>query len=72
MMTAGSKFNDDDQKITMNKVTVAMSRGAEANLCGAKVIIGTASSGAEIKAGKNADIKVNLTKGADIDRDDCS
>ncbi len=72
MMTSGAKFNNDDQKITMNKVTVAMSRGTKANLCGAKEIVGTASTGAEIKAAKNADIKVNLTSGADVDRDDCS
>ena len=72
MMSEGSRFNNGDQKFLAKKITLAMSRGAQANLCGAKEITGSASEGSELKVAKNAAVKVALTSGADVERDDCS
>jgi len=71
-LSTGSIFNQGGGHFTADIAEVDISTGAIADLCGAKTISGSASTGAMISAADNADTEaVSLSTGASVSKKSC-
>ena len=71
-LSTGSVFNSSSTEFTVDTANVDMSTGSAANLCGASTIIGSASTGAEIRASEDAMTDdVSLSFGAEVRKKSC-
>lgn len=70
-LAMGAKFNSDTDDLHIEKAKVSVAMGAEANLCGARQVSGTAAMGGLVYVGSAAQNDVNAAMGAAIKQHDC-
>lgn len=71
-LSTGSVFNSNSTEFIVDTANIDISTGSVANLCGASIITGSASTGAEIKVSEDAITdNVSLSFGAEVRKKSC-